>query len=145
MNAQLKNLTFVPLPRLTAADPVVQRRNKLILRLQQQIALANDPNFTITRSKWVTDSDGIKQLRELRKKVRPWWRSDSTGTVVLKILYGARAIEWERGKEAIAVGKKDNLIPTIEAVISLVQQGSTDDILAKMSKTAVLAKGKRAG
>jgi hypothetical protein len=38
---QLKSLTFAPLPTLTAADPVVHRRNKLIVRLQQQIALFN--------------------------------------------------------------------------------------------------------
>ena len=53
MSNQLKTLTFAPLPKLTAADPVVQRRNKLIVRLQQQIALAQDPNFTLTRQKFV--------------------------------------------------------------------------------------------
>jgi hypothetical protein len=46
---QLKSLTFAALPRLTAADPVIQRRNKLIVRLQQQVQLAQDPNFTLTR------------------------------------------------------------------------------------------------
>lgn len=141
---QLKSLTFAPLPKLTAADPVVQRRNKLIVRLQQQIALANDPNFTITRSKWLTDSEGVKQLRELRKKVRPWWRTDVTGNVVLKVLYGARAIEFEKGKAAISVVKREKLIPTIETVIAAVEAGELDAVLSQMSKTAVLAKGKRA-
>lgn len=141
---QLKSLTFAPLPKLTAADPVVQRRNKLIVRLQQQIALANDPNFTITRSKWLTDSEGVKQLRELRKKVRPWWRTDVTGNVVLKVLYGARAIEFEKGKAAISVVKREKLIPTIETVIAAVEAGELDTVLGQMSKTAVLGKGKRA-
>ena len=48
---QLKSLTFAPLPRLSAADPVIHRRNKLIVRLQQQIALVQDPQFTLTRQK----------------------------------------------------------------------------------------------
>jgi hypothetical protein len=66
---QLKSLTFAALPRLTAADPVIQRRNKLIVRLQQQIALVQDPQFTLTRQKWITDEAGVKQLRSLPKKV----------------------------------------------------------------------------
>lgn len=141
---QLKSLTFAPLPRLTAADPVLQRRNKLVVRLQQQIALINDPNFTLSRQKWIADEHGVKQLRDLRKKVRPWWRTDVTGNVVLKVLYGARAIEFEKGKAAVAVGKKEKLIPTIETVIAAVEAGELDTALGQMSKSAVLAKGKRA-
>jgi hypothetical protein len=91
---QLKSLTFAALPRLTAADPVIQRRNKLIVRLQQQIALVQDPQFTLTRQKWITDEAGVKQLRSLPKKVRAWWRTDTTGAVVLTVRYGAKPIEF---------------------------------------------------
>jgi hypothetical protein len=141
---QLKSLTFAPLPRLAAADPVIQRRNKLITRLQQQIALVQDPNFTLTRQKWIADETGVKQLRELRKRVRAWWRQDPTGAVVLTVRYGARVIEFSPGKAAIAVGKKEKLIPTIETVIAGVEAGELDVVLGQMSKTAVLTKGKKA-
>ena len=140
----LKSLTFAALPRLTAADPVIQRRAKLIVRLQQQIALVQDPQFTLTRQKWIADKTGVKQLRELRKKVRAWWRTDATGAVVLTVRYGARVIEFAPGKAAIAVGKKEKLIPTIETVIAAVEAGELDSILMTMSKTAVMTKGKRA-
>jgi hypothetical protein len=53
---------------------VQHRRNKLIERLRQQIALANDPMFPLTRQKWVSDGNGGKSLQEQRKRVRPWWR-----------------------------------------------------------------------
>jgi hypothetical protein len=141
---QLKSLTFAALPRLTAADPVIQRRNKLIVRLQQQIALVQDPQFTLTRQKWITDEAGVKQLRKLKKRVRAWWRTDVTGAVVLTVRYGAKPIEFERGKAAIAVGKKEKLIPTIETVIAAVEAGELDTVLGQMSKSAVLTKGKRA-
>jgi hypothetical protein len=107
---QLKSLTFAALPRLSAADPAIHRRNKLIVRLQQQIALAQDPNFTLTRQKWIADETGVKQLRELRKKVRAWWRTDATGAVALTVRYGAKPIEFAPGKAAIAVGKKEKLM-----------------------------------
>jgi hypothetical protein len=141
---QLKTLTFAALPRLTAADPVIQRRNKLIVRLQQQIALVQDPNFTLTRQKWITDEAGVKKLHELRKRVRAWWRTDPTGAVVLTVRYGAKPIEFSKGLAAIAVGKKEKLIPTIETVIAAVEAGELDGVLAQMSKSAVMTKGKRA-
>lgn len=143
-NSALKNLTFAPLPKLSAADPVVQRRNKLIIRLQQQIALANDPNYTVSRQKWVKSESGVKELREVPKKVTPWWRTDLTGNVVLTVRYGAKPISFEKGKAAIVVGKRDKLISTIEMIIVAVEAGELDQILTEMSKTAVLTKKKAA-
>jgi hypothetical protein len=144
MTSLIKSLTLTALPKLSAADPIIQRRNKLIVRLQQQIALVQDPNFTLTRQKWIFDETGVKQLRELRKKVRAWWRIDPTGAVVLTVRYGAKPIEFEKGKAAIAVGKKEKLIPTIETVILAVEAGELDGTLSTMSKSAVMTKGKRA-
>src|ERR1019366_6877753 len=141
---QLKSLTFAQLPKLTAADPVIWRRNKLIVRLQQQVQLAQDPNFSLTRQKWIADETGVKQLRSLPKKVRPWWRTDATGAGGLTVRYGAKPIEFEKGKAAIAVGKVEKLKPVLETVIAAVQAGELDGVLAQMSKTAVLTKGKRA-
>ncbi len=108
---QLKSLTFAPLPKLTAADPVIQRRNKLIVRLQQQVALVRDPNFTLTRQKWIADDQGVKQLREVRKRVRAWWRTDTTGAVVPHRALRRQAHRVEKGKAAIAVGKKEKARP----------------------------------
>jgi hypothetical protein len=141
---QLKSLTFTVLPRLAAADPVIARRNKLITRLQQQIALIQNPNFVLTHQRWIADEHGVKQLRDQKTRVRAWWRTDATGAVVLTVRYGAKVIEFEKGKAAIAVGKKDKLIPTIETVIAAVQAGEMDSILAQMSKASVISKGKRA-
>src|ERR1019366_4504913 len=146
MTSLIKSLTLTALPKLSAADPIIQRRNKLIVRLQQQIALVQDPNFTLTRQKWIADEQGVKQLRELRKKVRPWWRTDPTGAVVLTVRYGARVIEFAPGKAAIAVGKKEKLIPTIETVIAAVEAGEFDEMISTQMKksSAQFVKGKRA-
>jgi len=143
---QLKSLTFAALPRLTAADPVIQRRNKLIVRLQQQIALVQDPQFTLTRQKWVTDEAGVKQLKEIRKRVKTWWKIDPTGAVVLTVRYGAKPIEFAPGKAGIAVGKKEKLIPTIETVIAAVEAGELDEMISTQMKksSAQFVKGKRA-
>lgn len=140
---QLKSLTFAALPKLSS-DPVTHRRNKLIGRLRDQISLANDPNFTLTRSKWIADEHGVKQLRELKRRVKPWWRTTASGDFILKVVYGARAITFEKDKAGIAVGKKENLIPVLETLIRATESSELDAILAQMSKSAVLPKGKRA-
>jgi hypothetical protein len=42
---------------------------------------------------------------------------------VLSVRYRAKPIEYERGKAAIAVGKKEKLIRTLETVIAAVEAG----------------------
>ena len=62
----------------------------------------------------------------------------------LTVRYGATPIEFERGKAAFAVGKKDKLIPTIATVLATAEAGKLDSVSAQMSKTAAMTTGKRA-
>ena len=39
-------LNFVTVPKDIRTDPVLQRRNKMLLQLEQQRNLALDPNYT---------------------------------------------------------------------------------------------------
>ena len=93
----LKSLTFGVMSR-GSQNPVLARRSKLIHRLEQQKRLAQDANFVVTVSKWVRNEAGNKELVQLQKRVRPWWREDVLGTVGLTVRYGAKAIEFEKGK-----------------------------------------------
>ena len=57
----------------------------------------------------------------------------------------ARIAKKTPGKAAIAVEKKEKLIPTIETVILAVEAGELDGVLAQMSKSSSqFVKGKRA-
>ena len=57
-----------------------------------------------------------------------------------------KPIEFEKGKAAIAVGKKEKLIPTIETVIAAVEAGEFDEMISTQMKksSAQFVKGKRA-
>ena len=132
----LETLKFVAAPKRTN-DPVVVRRNKLIIQLQQQRALAEDANFIAVTPRWRKDEDGSKRLVERQKRVKRWWRMDAVGSVLLTVRYGSRLIEFERGKTAIVVGDKGNLIPTIDAVIGAVSGGELDtqlDVVQRQAK-----------
>ena len=127
----LKSLTLIAAPKRTN-DPVQQRRLKLITQLEQQRSFADDPMFVFTTQRWRKGEDGSKRLVERQKRVKAWWRMDAAGQCVLTVRYGAKLIEFEKGKAAIAVGDKTNLVSVIDAVIAAVNAGELDGILSSM-------------
>ena len=139
----LKSLTFGVMSR-GSQDPVLARRAKLVHRLEQQKRLAQDANFVVTVSRWLRNEAGSKELVQLQKRVRPWWREDVLGTVGLTVRYGAKAIEFEKGKTAIVVPGKDQLVATLDTVISAVRAGELDEHLAQYAKARGVPNSKRA-
>ena len=115
-------------------NPVLARRAKLVHRLEQQKRLAQDANFVVTVSKWLKNEAGRKERVELQKRARPWWREDVLGTVGLTVRYGAKAIEFEKGKTAIVVPSKDQLVATLDTVITAGRAGELDEHLAQYAK-----------
>jgi hypothetical protein len=93
-----------------------------------------DPNYLESVSKWVRNEAGTKELVKLQKRVRPWWKEDVLGTLGLTVRYGSKAIEFEKGKAAIVVPNKDQLIATIDTVISAVRGGELDEHLDQQAK-----------
>ena len=58
--------------------------------------------------------------------------------------YGAKAIEFEKGKTAIVVPGKDQLVATLDTVISAVRAGELDEHLAQYAKARGAPNSKRA-
>ena len=138
----LKSLTFGVMSR-GSQNPVLARRSKLIHRLEQQKRLAQDANFVITVSKWVRNEAGNKELVQLQKRVRPWWREDALVTVGLTVRYGAKALEFEKGKSSIIVPNKDQLVATLDTLIAGVKAGELDEHLTQQAKARGVSKTKQ--
>ena len=131
----LTALVFVPLPRNTVADPLIQRRATFIKQLEQQRELARDEGFEPTKRKWVVMADGSKQLVTVPKRVKRWWRMDAQGTCFLVLRYGNRVITLNAGRTAIAVGAKSKLVQVIDTVINATKAGEMDAVLAAAQAT----------
>jgi uncharacterized protein with PhoU and TrkA domain len=138
----LKTLTFGVMSR-GSQNPVLARRAKLVHRLEQQKRLAQDANFVVTVSRWLKNEAGGKELVKLQKRVRPWWCEDVLGAVGLTVRYGAKAIEFEKGKNAIIVPSKDQLAATLDTVITAVRAGELDEYLSQQAKDRSAPKQKR--
>src|SRR5215470_11743746 len=92
----LKSLTFTNLPD-RSRDPVANRRAKLVARLEEQRQLLQDPSYVRVVQRWTGKGDQRQQV-EKRQPVRPWWRPDAAGKLVMCVYQGTRPVEFEKGK-----------------------------------------------
>lgn len=127
--SHLKSLTFAAAPRGMTLDPIQLRRQRLIDRLETQRRLAADPSHAPTAKRWRKTTDGTKELVERQLRLKPWWRTDAGGNLVLTVRYGLRPIEFEKGKAGIVVGAKDKLDTVLQTLIAAVAAGELDQHL----------------
>ena len=113
---------------------VVQRRNKLIGRIAEQIELAtaqaNGTTHLFTKVRTLTDKDtGIRKQVETSKRVKAWWFATENGKLALSVRYGAKVLELAKGKYAIEVGSTAELVNTLEIVKQATENGELDDAI----------------
>ena len=140
--AVLKSLTFLALPQV-GANPIIDRRSRVIERLEEQKRLLADPNHKRTILTTVK-KDGEKSTVEKQHRVLPWWRMTQSGSYVFFIKASQKPVEFEKGKAAIAVPSLDKLPALIDTLIGAVRSGELDEQLAASAKAATVRKLKKA-
>lgn len=138
----LKSLSFTAVPK-TAGDPVNMRRAKFIEKLEEQKLLLADPGYVRTVQR-TAEVDGVKQAVVRKQRVKPWWKTDPSGQIVMSVKFGSKPIEFEKGKAGIAVPSKDKLPTIINMLIEAVRAGELDDLFTQASKSRPIPKKKAA-
>ncbi|KQW21381.1 hypothetical protein ASC80_14970 [Afipia sp. Root123D2] len=138
----LKSLSFTAVPK-TAGDPVNMRRAKFIEKLEEQKLLLADPGYVRTVQR-TAEVDGQKQAVVRKQRVRPWWKTDPSGQIVMSVKFGSKPIEFEKGKAGIAVPSKDKLPTVINTLIEAVRAGELDELFTQASKARPIPKKKAA-
>jgi hypothetical protein len=138
----LKSLSFTTIPKDTN-DPVHIRRAKFIQKLEEQKQFLQDPGYVRTVHR-TTEIDGQKQVVVRKQRVKPWWKTDPSGQIVVSIKFGAKPIEFEKGKAGIVVPSKEKLPTVINTLIEAVRAGELDDLFAHASKQRPAFKKKAA-
>ncbi len=140
--AYLKQLKVIPAPPRNDDDPKISRRNRLVEQLSEQLEMAQasikGEHFSRTQEKWVTKEDGARVLIHKPKRLRPWWMEDRAGNCAFVVRYANKPLELEKGKGAVEVGPKDKLPAVINILISAVNAGELDEMLAEKSKQRAL-------
>ena len=88
---------------------VQPQRALLVAQLEQQKHMVIDPAYSIMQSKWTKDETGNRMKTETPKRLRRWWHEVGQDGYVLCVRYGAKPIEFEKGKAAVAAVGKDGL------------------------------------
>jgi hypothetical protein len=135
--------TFVAALPLSAssADPVQARRKALLVRLEDQKALATNPSHRRSFRVRKKDEHGNTVFETQTANVRQSWRD---GTLYVRIGNG-RSLEFAKGSPGIAFKTTDELVQAIEWVAHEVAKGTYDKQLedAAAKSRARLQKNKK--
>ncbi len=128
--AQLQSLKVTAAKKSLAHNPQAHRRMKLAKKLWEQIQLAKaqaeGSNLTLTRFRTVTNDEGIRRSVEVPRRVRAWWWTTEANKLALNLRYGARAVEFSKGKATVEIGAVADLVPTLELLKRAVEAGELD-------------------
>lgn len=133
----ITKLKLIASKRERNLSPIIVRRNKLALKLDEQLALCTAQKegrlYTPKRIKTVTNVDGERVSVETTKRVKEWFWTTSTGKINLAVRYGSKTLELSKGKNAIELSTGDELISTLSLLKNAVIAGELDDAITNAS------------
>ena len=133
--AELGKLKLVAFAGPQAPTPQQHRRNKLLIRLREQIALAQAQAQGLThygtRLRSVrNDETGERRTVTLPKRIKQWWYRGADGRVTVTVRYGSRMLELAKGKSGIEIANSEQLVATLETIAQAVAAGELDAQIA---------------
>lgn len=133
MSKLLSSLKLSARPEKTSDNPTLKKREKLLTKLNQQLAMAQShvagETYTVFKEKWQKNAEtGVQERIQIPKKVSPWYYLRNN-QYFFEVRYGNKPLELSKGNHAIEVGEQENLVPTIETVIEAVVAGEVDSLL----------------
>ena len=135
----LANLKLTTAKKATQLSAVVQRRTKLVKRLAEQIELAkaeqSGTTFAPVKLRSYTDKEsGVRKQVESNKRVKAWWFTADNGKLSLSVRFGPKVLELAKGKFAVEIADKADLINTLEVVRTAVDNGELDAAIENAAK-----------
>ena len=132
------DLKIIAAKRVVQLSPVVQRRNKVAKRIAEQIELAtakqDGKSYAPTKQRKVTDAvTGEINTISAPKRIKEWYFISDSGKMCVQLRYGAKIVEFAKGKSAVELAKPTDLVPTLEALKAAVEGGELDAQLEAVS------------
>ena len=137
MSTLLSSLKLSTRPEKTSDNPTLKKREKLLTKLNQQLAMAQShvagETYTVFKEKWQKNKEtGVQEKIQIPKKVSPFYYKRNN-QYFFEVRYGNKPLELSKGNHAIEVGEKENLVSTIKTVIEAVVAGEVDSLLDKVT------------
>ena len=138
--ATLSTLKLVTSKKQSTVSPVINRRLKLLAKVNEQIELCNakknGTSYEPKRLKTVTDKvTGERKSIETIKRVKEWFWINDTGKIHLAIKYGSKTLMLnKKGANAVEVNNGDELISTLKHIAGYIENGELDEFINDVSK-----------
>ena len=129
----IDTLNFVAFKPLANNNPIAVRRRKLIAKIDEQLQLASDKDYTPTQHKWITDADGNQRKVEVAKRVKRWWTASVDGKINLVVRYESKPLEFAKGKNAIQLASETEVADVLAKVREAVELGELDALIERQA------------
>lgn len=135
--AFMSKLTLGQLVKPTkASTPEMERRNKLLVKLQEQLAIATamakGDSYAATKKGWGTDAEGKRVRVDLPRRSSAWFFREGD-KVILLLRYGASVLTLgAKGQKSIVLPSMDAVPTTLQTVIDAVKNGELDSSMAEV-------------
>ena len=110
----IMKLKFVATQKPKTLNPTIQRRQRIVRRIDQQIALLSNAG-----------AGGLPSTS--------WVWMDDEGTCLLSVKYGRQVLELEKGMPSIFCGDLNKAVEIITYIRAMALEGQLDDQLANAS------------
>lgn len=135
----LSSLKLVQAKRQAKTDSVQFRRCKVLVKLDEQIALAkalrSGQTLNIKRVRKERDEmTGVLRTIESVKRIKQFWFKSESGKTCVELLYGQTAIEFKKGVTAIELADDGQVVDVLETLRKAVEIGELDGQITAASE-----------
>ena len=130
----LNTLNFVAVNPLQNNNPIAVRRRKLIAKIDEQIQLVANKDYTPTQHKWVTDEYGNQRKVEVAKRVKRWWTASVDGKINLVVRYGCKPLVFAKCKNAIELAIEEEIADVLAKVREATENGELDSLIEQQAQ-----------
>ena len=132
----LASLKLIAAKQKQEINPPLQRRLKLLAKLDEQIALAKATAegmvYTPMRSKRIKDAAGNVSVVQIPKRLKAWFWPTDAGKMCVTVRYGNRVVELSKGRTAVETTAAE-LTATLAVLRKAVESGEIDAQLETVS------------
>ena len=126
----LAALKLIAAKSANSISPTQQRRNKLLKKLGEQIALANaavnGETYTQKRFRTVQNEHGQRVSVEVPKRVRAWWWQQDNGKFALSVRYGSKTVPLSAKANAVECATLKDVCDALALIKTAVLAGELD-------------------
>ena len=133
----LAKLTFKTVDRSSTRDPIIARRDKLIVGLKEQklvhAATLKKEDHLVERNKWMQNELGERVLVKTHRRIRPWFFAQDGGWYV-QCRYGARVIKADGTNNAVFVNSLADVLGVLDAFLNAAAAGELDRAITQVAE-----------